>query len=43
MCMQPKVYDDTTLKNLDFTFKSQSSIQSKTSNIKVQNWERDPL
>lgn len=43
MYIQPNVYDDTTFKNFDFTFKRQSSVQSKISNIKTQIWERGPF
>lgn len=43
MCIQPNVYDDTTFTNFDFTFKAQSTVQSKTSNINIQIWERGPF
>lgn len=40
MCIQPNIYDDTTFKNFDFTFKAHSSVESKSLNINIQIWEK---
>lgn len=43
MYIQPNVYDDTTFTDFGFTFKAQSTVQCKTSNINMQIWERGPF